>query len=276
MRQSPNILSAGFGRSSRPQFSSNALEAERQLVQSVEEWRKQMGLEQFVLLGHSMGGFLASSYALQYPDRVAHVVLADPWGFPEKPTDPSSGRRLPLWVKGIAYLLQPFNPLWIVRASGPLGKKRRAHSLLIIVIIMDLTGPRLVQRARPDIVRKFSGFIEEAESIIPPYIYHCNAQNPSGEGAFHAMMESFGWAKFPMINRISALKEDVPLTFIYGARSWVDQKTGHQLKDMRKDVSVFVIEGAGHHVYADNYQEFNRMVLQECENAESFRLNSAS
>ena len=45
---------------------------------------------------------------------------------------------------------------------------------------------------------------------------------------------------------------------------------------MRKDVSVFVIEGAGHHVYADNYQEFNRMVLQECENAESFRLNSAS
>ena len=223
-----------------------------------------------------MGGFLASSYALQYPDRVAHVVLADPWGFPEKPTDPSSGRRLPLWVKGIAYLLQPFNPLWIVRASGPLGKKRRAHSLLIIVIIMDLTGPRLVQRARPDIVRKFSGFIEEAESIIPPYIYHCNAQNPSGEGAFHAMMESFGWAKFPMINRISALKEDVPLTFIYGARSWVDQKTGHQLKDMRKDVSVFVIEGAGHHVYADNYQEFNRMVLQECENAESFRLNSAS
>jgi pimeloyl-ACP methyl ester carboxylesterase len=150
------------------------------------------------------------------------------------------------------------------------------HIAFYIVINIDLTGPRLVRRARRDIVRKFSGFIDEAESIIPHYIYHCNAQNPSGERAFHAMMDSFGWAKFPMINRISALKEDVPLTFIYGARSWVDQVKGQQLKDMRKDVSLFVIEGAGHHVNADNYHEFNRLVLQQCENAESFRLNSAS
>jgi len=41
------------------------------------------------------------------------------------------------------------------------------------------TGPRLVQRARPDIVRKYSDTIEEANLIIPEYIYHCNAQNPT-------------------------------------------------------------------------------------------------
>jgi pimeloyl-ACP methyl ester carboxylesterase len=74
-----------------------------------------------------MGGFLATAYALQYPDRISHLILADPWGFPELPNDndPKNSnsrlRNLPFWVKGIAYLLQPFNPLWILRASGPLG-----------------------------------------------------------------------------------------------------------------------------------------------------------
>lgn len=59
----------GFGRSSRPAFSSDALEAEKQLVQSVEEWRREMKVDKMILLGHSMGGFLAASYAMRYPDR---------------------------------------------------------------------------------------------------------------------------------------------------------------------------------------------------------------
>lgn len=79
------FIEPGFGRSSRPGFSSDAQEAERQLVQSVEEWRREMNLDSMIILGHSMGGFLAASYAIRYPDRVKHLILADPWGFPEKP-----------------------------------------------------------------------------------------------------------------------------------------------------------------------------------------------
>jgi pimeloyl-ACP methyl ester carboxylesterase len=45
------------------------MEAEREFVNSIEEWRREMNLERFALLGHSMGGFLATSYAIRFPDR---------------------------------------------------------------------------------------------------------------------------------------------------------------------------------------------------------------
>lgn len=59
----------GFGRSSRPTFSSDAMVAEKQLVRSIEEWRREMKIKDMILLGHSMGGFLATSYTISYPDR---------------------------------------------------------------------------------------------------------------------------------------------------------------------------------------------------------------
>lgn len=97
------------------------MDAEQQMVKAVEEWRQEMNLKRFILLGHSLGGFLAASYAIKHPDCVKHLILADPWGFPEKPPDYQL-REIPIWVRAIAYTLQPFNPLWIVRVAGPLGK----------------------------------------------------------------------------------------------------------------------------------------------------------
>lgn len=59
----------GFGRSSRPMFSTDAQQAEDQFVESIEQWRAKMGLESMILLGHNLGGYLAVSYAIKYPGR---------------------------------------------------------------------------------------------------------------------------------------------------------------------------------------------------------------
>ncbi|VDQ10028.1 unnamed protein product, partial [Trichobilharzia regenti] len=52
----------GFGRSSRPSFPADAVAVEEKWVESIEEWRSSLNIEKFILLGHSLGGFLACSY----------------------------------------------------------------------------------------------------------------------------------------------------------------------------------------------------------------------
>lgn len=239
----------GFGRSSRPTFSSNAEVAETQLVNSVEEWRQEMGLEKIILLGHSLGGFLATSYAIKHPDNVKHLILADPWGFPEKPKDPPKWNA-PLWARAIASMVQPLNPLWAVRFAGPFG-------------------PWLIQKVRPDLSRKFAPILEDEDtSVVSSYIFQCNAQSPTGESAFHTMMDGFGWAKNPMIRRVDDLKESVPITLLYGSRSWVDKSPGEKIRENRsKDayVDIQMVQGAGHHVYADKYELFNKYVIEACQ-----------
>ena len=111
----------GFARSSRTKFSHEPLQAEVEFVESIEEWRKQMNLDKFVLLGHSLGGYLAASYCLHHPDRVKHLILVDPWGFPERPSDFDQKREIPTWARVVRALIEPFNPFSALRVAGPWG-----------------------------------------------------------------------------------------------------------------------------------------------------------
>ncbi|MBN3290566.1 ABHD4 protein, partial [Polypterus senegalus] len=247
----------GFGRSSRPTFSTDPSEAEDQSVNAIEEWRKAVGLDSMILLGHSLGGYLAASYAIQHPHRVRHLILVDPWGFPERPQSQESqdnGNSVkrngpPRWVKAVATVLSYFNPLAVLRIAGP-------------------WGPGLVQRFRPDFKRKFEELFDD--DTMTEYIYHCNAQTPSGEIAFRAMSESLGWAKRPMLARIHLIAREVPITLIYGAQSWVDGSTGDRVRDLRPGsyVNSVTIKYASHHVYADAPEEFNQIVEEICDSVD--------
>ncbi len=66
----------GFGKSSKPDihYSFHLMAANtRKLLDA-------LGVERVVVVGHSMGGMLATRFALMYPASVTHLVLEDPVG----------------------------------------------------------------------------------------------------------------------------------------------------------------------------------------------------
>ena len=67
----------GFGRSSMPrnyQFTFDQLAANNRAL------LKHLGVDRITLMGHSMGGMLATQFALQYPEVVEHLLLLNPIG----------------------------------------------------------------------------------------------------------------------------------------------------------------------------------------------------
>lgn len=241
----------GFGRSSRPALGNDADRIEEQMVQSIEAWRAQMQLERFVLLGHSLGGFLCSSYALHYPRHVAHLVLEDPWGFPVFDPARSGGKRSAHWFGPLQAYCNRFNVLSGLRASG-------------------LLGPFILQAALSGAHGLFGGVVTDP-TAIPNYVYHCNVRRPTGEEAFRNLSVSFGWTKNPMVLRFLELDPEVPVTFVYGQNTFITRSPAEHIVKNRKNgyVDLQVFEDCGHNVHMEKPDKFNELVNQVCDRANS-------
>lgn len=63
----------GFGLSARPKFPNLSADTKEEIYQNedwfidrLEQWRKKRGIERFVLVGHSLGGYLSCAYTMKY------------------------------------------------------------------------------------------------------------------------------------------------------------------------------------------------------------------
>ena len=120
----------GFARSTRIPFPEEAEDVEAEFVSALERWREGVGLERFVLLGHSLGGFLSLSYSMTHPHRVRHLILDDPWGMVDPPPTKELQERFSLVERSLWRLQIRMKPFDLARGTGPLGKKPAPGILL--------------------------------------------------------------------------------------------------------------------------------------------------
>lgn len=67
----------GFGKSSKPEHFHFTF---HQLAENTAGLLDELGVEEVTVLGHSMGGMLATRFALMYPGRTQSLVLVNPIG----------------------------------------------------------------------------------------------------------------------------------------------------------------------------------------------------
>ncbi|XP_043707897.1 1-acylglycerol-3-phosphate O-acyltransferase-like isoform X3 [Telopea speciosissima] len=179
----------GWGGSSRPDFTCKSTEeTEDWFIDSFEEWRKAKNLSNFVLLGHSFGGYVAAKYALKHPEHIQHLILVGPAGFSSE-SDVKSERLIKFratWKGAVLNHLweSNFTPQKVVRGLGPWGPK----------VVSGYTRARFGAHSTGEVLN------EEESKLLTDYVYHTLAAKASGELCLKYIFSFGAFARLPLLH----------------------------------------------------------------------------
>ncbi|KAJ1308604.1 hypothetical protein OPQ81_004302 [Rhizoctonia solani] len=283
----------GMGRSARVPFKIHAKredikgrveEAESFFLDALEEWRTKMGIEKMSLVGHSLGAYLSTAYALRHPERVNQLILLSPAGVPQDPnTTEQPAAEIDLTPGGSKAAANggavPATEARVkeLRAEQRQAKRDASTGWKVFSYLWEEGwSPFQVVRSAafygPWLVGKYSNrrfdLTEEEKRDMHDYIWHITRAKGSGEYCIAHLLAPGAHARMPLVDRINALR--MPITFAYGDRDWMDPAGGkasiERLKAAGNGKSkMYMIPDAGHHVYMDNVSAVNRLIVKELE-----------
>jgi len=280
----------GMGNSKRPSFKITAkdpkdkvTEAENWFIDSLEEWRKIRKVDKFTVIGHSLGGYLAVSYALKYPGHINKLILASPVGVPEDPyamnaemPEPSDSTfQAEFTVDQQATTSQRGDNRLAAAQNGADGaagnaisKKRPYPSWLVwlwdanvspfsIVRLAGPLGPRFVSGWTS---RRFNHLPEVEKQTLHDYAYSLFRQKGSGEYVLPYVLAPGAHARRPIINRIHGVGRQIitpatetrpavketgfPIVFMYGENDWMDVAGGLAAEERLKEAKARALSQA--------------------------------
>ncbi|ORZ00480.1 Alpha/Beta hydrolase protein [Syncephalastrum racemosum] len=288
----------GMGRSSRPKWtikkkSSQSWdeiidEVEDHFVESLEDWRKKTGLNRMTLMGHSMGGYFATCYALKYPTRVEKLVLVSPAGVaphppemagPQKSTEHGSPQQVIEKEASELNAKMQVDPAAAASSAAPAPEieqpqpqrpRRSVPSWAAYLWDKNVTPMSIVRLGGPFGARLLNRYTSWAfrnletreQHDLYDYLYHITSDTGSGEYALAAILAPGAFARRPLFDRLAQLQ--MPTIFIYGENDWMDYRAAEKAKqNMRVEAKVIRVPHGGHHMYLDNPEHFNRVVMEE-------------
>jgi pimeloyl-ACP methyl ester carboxylesterase len=209
----------GHGWSDRPGGVADASPARQAAL--IAQAVGRIGVERFVLLGHSLGGAVASALALAFPARVAGLVLLAPVTHP--------------WKGGLAW----YNAILSTPVIGPLFAHTVAVPLGVLLLNGGVASVFEPQAAPADYVRRAAIWL-----LLRPAQFVANAQDVAALKAFVA-------AQAPRYGEIGA-----PTVILTGSADTTVSPHIHAraVAAAVPDARLIVLAGVGHmphHVDAD-------------------------
>jgi pimeloyl-ACP methyl ester carboxylesterase len=218
----------GYGKSDKPASFPYTMEA---MADAVREVVHTLGIQKPVLVGHSMGGQTALSYAIRYPEEPGALVLTAPAGF-EKFS----------W-KEKAWLTRAFSTTLIksVPEYGIWGSVRQSN----------------FARWRPEL----EWLIEERVRVVssPDFDAYAYANVRTVDGLAHNdfVRDNLGRIQAPTIIVFGEDDRLIPNPFMHGGWARDVMQYGHQ---NIQGSQLVELERCGHAVQLDCPQEYNEAV----------------
>ncbi len=234
----------GCGRSTRPfdRFSSpnlyeNMLALDRTLgigaqLADIERIRRLIGQKKLILIGHSFGGFLASLYAAEFPERVQAVVLVAPADMIVFPSQSGSlfelmGERLPREVQEeyarFADEYTDFSNVF-TKSEQDLAAMNREFGRFFLLASGDDPNAKLTELVA------------------------------TGNGGWMVTAMYFGLGKRHDY-RDQLRSVDAPVLIVYGDRDLGQRSASREYAKVLANAQVEVIRGAGHFLLEENPTE---------------------
>jgi len=239
----------GMGLSSRPKFEIyNTEECIAFFVDSIEEWRKALKLDQITLCGHSLGGYLSVNYALKYSSVIKRLVLMSPAGI-----NGADDVNFEEYLKHSGFMRRQFLKL----ASNLWHKKYTPNKLY------QKTGFLGRYVLKLYITKHWSSTKAEAKPL-QSYFDKILSMPESSEAALHMLLKlPRARAVLPMEEYIRKNLSKINIVFIYGDRDWMDSSGASRLHKELPNVDFHLIRGAGHHANMDQPKEVCKIMVAD-------------
>lgn len=277
------------------------LEIESWFIDKIENWRIIRNISQFKLIAHSMGAYLSCCYLMKYGVQeggkiVTDLILVSPMG------TESNEHSLINDEKYNVNLHYPSNPLRelqyedddnqevvispeFTKAWELVGKPKFPKSSVLQKLwennkspfdLLQKTGPFYSKLISYWSFARFKNFSNSEDTLDLIYKLHgysfsiFNQYQALGELAITKLINHEILAKLPLCDRgfvDLVVDNNINTLWVYGDKDWMNSKGGEyifkKIQEKNDAITKFtVVDDAGHHVYLDNPQAFNELVLE--------------
>ncbi|KAL4488972.1 hypothetical protein ABPG72_005759 [Tetrahymena utriculariae] len=237
----------GMGLSDRYNFEfqkpKNAEVATQLFVESLEEWRKALGINSFKLAGHSFGGFISFNYNLYYPERVEQIILISPMsGSSVQPKhDLRDNKKFKEFTSSLTFKKSLFPKFLRCMHEKKMTLSKFLQSSLIpsdyfINKIIDQRFDFETKEEKQDWITYFKSI-----QLLPESTDHLIHE-------FVSMPYVQPKISIEEIIQSGKMKEQrIPIHYIYGGEDWMDCSGTRRILNNKKIIgSIDYIKNAGH------------------------------
>ena len=231
-------------------------------TKSIEEWRQNLGLENFYLMGHSLGGYLACHYLNIYKPKVQGIFLLSPAGVvdatkqqieseldtmrnitnPEKKFGAFQKVMFKTVMKIIAaYKVSPYS------LSKIYGKRKIVHDYFRVKSFQLSDDERLTLE-------------NYFKSIL-------NENKQCGEKCIGYFQKYSRYSENPFGDFLEDLAEKYKIVFFYGETDWMlIDRVKIRIEELKSSYGskledIVIIKNAGHQLLLDNPTELTNQIL---------------